>query len=79
MTSNIGSSLLLEGVEDDGSINPETAAQEMRQLLRQHLLKFLSGLTTLSSLPVGCHMNKIVFKLLKGLQERLAYQDISLR
>ena len=80
MTSNIGSSLLLEGVEDDGSINPKTAAQ-VRQLLRQHFKpEFLNRIddTVLFTPLAQSHMNKIVFKLLKGLQERLAYQDISL-
>jgi chaperone protein clpB len=80
MTSNIGSSLLLEGVEDDGSINPETAAQ-VRQLLRQHFKpEFLNRIddTVLFTPLAQSHMNKIVFKLLKSLQERLAYQDISL-
>ena len=80
MTSNIGSSLLLEGVEDDGSINSETAAQ-VRQLLRQHFKpEFLNRIddTVLFTPLAQSHMNKIVFKLLKGLQERLAYQDISL-
>ena len=80
MTSNIGSSLLLEGVEDDGSINPETAAQ-VRLLLRQHFKpEFLNRIddTVLFTPLAQSHMNKIVFKLLKGLQERLAYQDISL-
>ena len=80
MTSNIGSSLLLEGVEDDSSINPETAAQ-VRQLLRQHFKpEFLNRIddTVLFTPLAQSHMNKIVFKLLKGLQERLAYQDISL-
>ena len=80
MTSNIGSSLLLEGVEDDGSINPETAAQ-VRQLLRQHFKpEFLNRIddTVLFTPLAQSHMNKIVFKLLKGLQERLAYQDINL-
>ena len=80
MTSNIGSSLLLEGVEDDGSINPETVAQ-VRQLLRQHFKpEFLNRIddTVLFTPLAQSHMNKIVFKLLKGLQERLAYQDISL-
>ena len=80
MTSNIGSSLLLEGVEDDGSINPETASQ-VRQLLRQHFKpEFLNRIddTVLFTPLAQSHMNKIVFKLLKGLQERLAYQDISL-
>ena len=80
MTSNIGSSLLLEGVEDDGSINPETAAQ-VRQLLHQHFKpEFLNRIddTVLFTPLAQSHMNKIVFKLLKSLQERLAYQDISL-
>ncbi len=80
MTSNIGSSLLLEGVEDDGSINPETVAQ-VRQLLRQHFKpEFLNRIddTVLFTPLAQSHMNKIVFKLLKSLQERLAYQDISL-
>ena len=80
MTSNIGSSLLLEGVEDDGSINPETAAQ-VRQLLRQHFKpEFLNRIddTVLFTPLAQSHMNKIVCKLLKSLQERLAYQDISL-
>lgn len=80
MTSNIGSPLLLEGVEDNGQIAEETQ-QQVRQLLRSHFKpEFLNRIDdTVMFTPLSMsHMGAIVDKMLKQLRERLAYQDITL-
>lgn len=80
MTSNIGSSLLLEGVDETGQIAEETASQ-VRQLLRTHFKpEFLNRIDdTIMFTPLSMnHMGAIVEKLLTQLKERLAYQEIGL-
>ena len=80
MTSNIGSPLLLEGVDENGQIVEETASQ-VRQLLRTHFKpEFLNRIDdTIMFTPLSMdHMGAIVEKLLIQLKERLAYQDIHL-
>ena len=80
MTSNIGSPLLLEGVDENGQIAEETASQ-VRQLLRTHFKpEFLNRIDdTIMFTPLSMdHMGAIVEKLLIQLKERLAYQDIHL-
>ena len=80
MTSNIGSTLLLEGVDENGQIAEETASQ-VRQLLRTHFKpEFLNRIDdTIMFTPLSMdHMGAIVEKLLTQLKERLAYQDIHL-
>ncbi|MHA3225407.1 ATP-dependent chaperone ClpB [Globicatella sulfidifaciens] len=80
MTSNIGSPLLLEGVDENGQIAEETASQ-VRQLLRTHFKpEFLNRIDdTIMFTPLSMnHMGAIVEKLLTQLKERLAYQDIQL-
>ncbi len=80
MTSNIGSPLLLEGVDENGQIAEETASQ-VRQLLRTHFKpEFLNRIDdTIMFTPLSMdHMGAIVEKLLTQLKERLAYQDIHL-
>lgn len=80
MTSNIGSTLLLEGVDENGQIAEETASQ-VRQLLRTHFKpEFLNRIDdTIMFTPLSMdHMGAIVEKLLTQLRERLAYKDIHL-
>ncbi|UUX35539.1 ATP-dependent chaperone ClpB [Fundicoccus culcitae] len=80
MTSNIGSHLLLEGVDENGKIADETAKQ-VRALLNSHFkpefLNRIDDIVFFTPLSMD-HMNKIVYKMLAGLQERLAEQDIEL-
>lgn len=80
MTSNIGSHLLLEGVNDEGHIEEESQNQVI-VLLRQHFKpEFLNRVDDIVMFtPLSrSHMSKIVYKMLGQLQTRLAYQDIIL-
>lgn len=82
MTSNIGSQLLLEGVDDDGTINEETSKQ-VRQLLREHFkpefLNRIDDIIMFSPLSMNM-MTRIVYKFINQLSARLeAQQGIDLR
>lgn len=80
MTSNIGSHLLLEGVDDHGDISKETENQ-VYQLLRQHFKpEFLNRIddTVLFSPLTLDNMNGIVLKMIENLSHRLMDQDIKL-
>ncbi|XJS09695.1 ATP-dependent chaperone ClpB [Aerococcaceae bacterium WGS1372] len=80
MTSNIGSHLLLEGVDDHGVISKETESQ-VYQLLRQHFKpEFLNRIddTVLFSPLTLDNMNGIVLKMIANLSNRLMDQDIKL-
>ena len=80
MTSNVGSHLLLEGVDDQGHIKEETS-QEVRQLLRQQFkpefLNRIDDIVMFSPLSLT-NMSKIVYKMINDLKNRLAKQEISL-
>ena len=80
MTSNVGSHLLLEGVDDQGHIKEETS-QEVRQLLRQQFkpefLNRIDDIVMFSPLSL-INMSKIVYKMINDLKNRLAKQEISL-
>ena len=80
MTSNVGSHLLLEGVDDQGHIKEETS-QEVRQLLRQQFkpefLNRIDDIVMFSPLSLT-NMSKIVYKMINELKNRLAKQEISL-
>ena len=80
MTSNIGSHLLLEGVNDEGHIE-ESTQQQVRTLLKQHFKpEFLNRIDDIVMFtPLSRqHMSQIVYKMLAQLQTRLSYQDIEL-
>lgn len=80
MTSNIGSHLLLEGVNDEGQIE-ESTQNQVRTLLRQHFKpEFLNRIDDIVMFtPLSRqHMGRIVYKMLGQLETRLAYQDIQL-
>lgn len=78
MTSNIGSPLLLEGLEDDGSISNETKLQ-VNQLLRQNFkpefLNRIDDIVMFSPLTMN-HMEGIVRKMTEILASRLKEQDL---
>ena len=81
MTSNIGSHLLLEGVNDEGHIE-ESTQQQVRTLLKQHFKpEFLNRIDDIVMFtPLSRqHMSQIVYKMLAQLQTRLSYQDIELK
>ena len=80
MTSNIGSHLLLEGVDDSGNIS-EATSNQVTQLLRQHFKpEFLNRIddTVFFKPLTRNNMSKIVVKMLRQLRQRLDYQSISL-
>lgn len=80
MTSNIGSHLLLEGVEDDGSISKETENQVYELLRQQFKPEFLNRIddTVLFSPLTLDNMRGIVLKMIANLSNRLMDQGIKL-
>ncbi|MCB0331094.1 MAG: AAA family ATPase, partial [Bdellovibrionales bacterium] len=81
MTSNIGSPLLLEGVNDDGSIK-ESARIGVEQELRSHFRpEFLNRVDeTVLFKPLQLEeIEQIVGLLIADIGERLAEQNVSIR
>ncbi|MCI7240819.1 MAG: ATP-dependent chaperone ClpB [Aerococcus suis] len=79
MTSNIGSDLLLEGVDDNGEIDEDTKF-EIKERLNTHFKpEFLNRIDdTILFTPLSReHMTGIVHKMLKQLTARLAEQNIT--
>ena len=79
MTSNIGSQYLLDGIQDDGSISEE-ARNLVMQDLRAHVRpEFLNRLdeTILFKPLTKDNIGHIVDLLLKGLNKRLADQELT--
>ncbi|WP_282919928.1 ATP-dependent chaperone ClpB [Ignavigranum ruoffiae] len=80
MTSNLGSDLLLEGVDNQGQIDPETQMQ-VKTLLRGHFkpefLNRVDDIILFSPLTKD-NMKGIVNKFMAELIHRLADQDITL-
>ena len=80
MTSNLGSTYLLEGIDASGEIS-ETARDEVNALLKQSFRpEFLNRLDEIVFFKPLTHDDivKIVDLLLKGLAERLADRQLSL-
>ena len=80
MTSNIGSHLLLNGVTEEGNIDPQVEAQ-VTQALRDHFKpEFLNRIddVVLFKPLTRDNLRGIVEKFLKDLRHRLAYQEIEL-
>ncbi len=79
MTSNLGSSYLLEGIEEDGSIKPECEAAVMGELQNNFRPEFLNRLDEvilfkpLSKTDIG----SIIHLLLADLNKRLADREVS--
>ncbi len=80
MTSNLGSDLLLEGVDENGHIQEETA-QQVKQVLNHHFrpefLNRIDDVVMFSPLTLE-NMSSIVNKFVKQLQSRLSQQEINL-
>ena len=80
MTSNLGSTYLLEGIDSDGEIS-ETARDEVNALLKQSFRpEFLNRLDEIVFFKPLTHDDivKIVDLLLNGLEERLADRQLTL-
>ena len=79
MTSNIGSQYLLDGIQDDGSISEEARNLVMQDLRAHFRPEFLNRLDeTIMFKPLTKdNIGHIVDLLLKGLNKRLADQEIT--
>ena len=79
MTSNIGSQHLLDGIQDDGSISEEARNLVMQDLRAHFRPEFLNRLDeTIMFKPLTKdNIGHIVDLLLKGLNKRLADQELT--
>ena len=80
MTSNLGSSQILEGIDGEGFLTPG-AKDRVQGLLRSHFKpEFLNRIDeTVFFTPLQKHqVREIIFLLLKRLEGRLKAQDLSL-
>ena len=81
MTSNIGSSYLLDGIEEDGSIKPEAAEMvqnDLRGHFRPEFLNRLDEIIMFKPLTKD-NIGGIVVLLMAELNNRLADQEIHIR
>ena len=81
MTSNIGSSYLLDGIMEDGSIRPENiemVQQQLRGHFRPEFLNRLDEIIMFKPLTKD-NIGNIVDLLVTDLNRRLDVQDISIR
>ncbi|HEX5351019.1 MAG TPA: ATP-dependent chaperone ClpB [Trichococcus sp.] len=80
MTSNIGSQLLLEGVQSDGTIPEEVANEVMKVLKGSFKPEFLNRIDdTILFTPLSkADVKKIIVKMVKELSNRLADKQIQL-
>lgn len=80
MTSNIGSEYLLEGIDDDGNITPECAANVMNSLKAHFRPEFLNRLDeTIMFKPLDkTSISGIVKLMLKDLNTRIADKELKL-
>ena len=79
MTSNIGSQYLLDGIQDDGSISEEArnlVMQDLRAHFRPEFLNRLDEIIMFKPLTKD-NNGHIVDLLLKGLNKRLADQELT--
>lgn len=79
MTSNIGSQYLLDGIQDDGSISEEARNLVMQDLRAHFRPEFLNRLdeTIIFKPLTKDNIGHIVDLLLKGLNKRLADQELT--
>ena len=80
MTSNIGSSYLLEGIDENGSIRPEAQQMVMNDLRNHFRPEFLNRLdeTILFKPLTKDNISSIINLLLAELNERLADRELTL-
>lgn len=81
MTSNIGSSFLLDGIEENGDIRPDSIAMVQNELRAHFRPEFLNRLDeTIMFKPLTKeNIGGIVELLMAELNKRLADQEISIR
>ena len=79
MTSNIGSSYLLEGIDEDGNIKPEAQDMVMNDLKNHFRPEFLNRLEeTIMFKPLTkANITNIIDLLVKDLNRRLADKELS--
>ena len=79
MTSNIGSSYLLEGIDEDGNIKPEAQDMVMNDLKNHFRPEFLNRLDeTIIFKPITkANITNIIDLLVKDLNRRLADKELS--
>lgn len=79
MTSNIGSSYLLEGINEDGNIKPEAQDMVMNDLKNHFRPEFLNRLDeTIMFKPLTkANITNIIDLLVKDLNRRLADKELS--
>ena len=79
MTSNIGSSYLLEGIDEDGNIKPEAQDMVMYDLKNHFRPEFLNRLDeTIMFKPLTkANITNIIDLLVKDLNRRLADKELS--
>ena len=79
MTSNIGSSYLLEGIDEDGNIKPEAQDMVMNDLKNHFRPEFLNRLdeTFMFKPLTKANITNIIDLLVKDLNRRLADKELS--
>ncbi len=80
LTSNLGSSYLLEGIEEDGSIRPEAQEAVMAELRRSFRPEFLNRLDEIILFrPLTReNLNSIIDLMVESLRKRLKDRDLGL-
>ena len=80
LTSNLGSSYLLEGIEEDGSIRPEAQEAVMAELRRSFRPEFLNRLDEIILFKplTKENLTNIVDLLVESLRKRLQDRDLDL-
>ena len=81
LTSNLGSSYLLEGIEEDGSIRPEAQEAVMAELRRSFRPEFLNRLDEIILFrPLTReNLNSIIDLMVESLRKRLKDRDLDLK
>ena len=80
LTSNIGSSYLLEGIDDNGDINPQNAnmvMEDLRAHFRPEFLNRLDEIIMFKPLTKG-NIRNIIDLLIKDLNKRLEDKELHL-
>ena len=80
MTSNLGSSYLLDGINEDGTINPEAAAKvenELKSYFRPEFINRLDEIIMFKPLTKE-NISGIIDILINNLNKRIADRDLSI-
>ena len=81
MTSNLGSSYLLEGIDENGNIRPENEEMVMNDLKNHFRPEFLNRLDEIIMFKplTKDNIGHIIGLMLDGVNKRLADREISIR